>query len=59
MEKDNLTKRIVIAGDRIDFLDKQGTNITYVDTLGDKKAIEIDKVKITKTFKLVNPVPKF
>jgi hypothetical protein len=27
--------------------------------LGGAKAFEVDKVKISKTFKLVNPVPKF
>ena len=36
-----------------------GGNVAFVETLGAAKAFEVDKVKITKTFKLVNPVPKF
>lgn len=27
--------------------------------MGEKNAIEVDKLKITKQFKLANPVPKF
>jgi hypothetical protein len=52
----------MISGDRLDFLEhpqQPGANVAFFDTLGGEKAFEVDKVKITKTFKLVNPVPKF
>jgi len=58
----SLTKKVVISGDRLDFLEngqQPGGNVAFVDTLGGAKAFEVDKVKISKTFKLVNPVPKF
>jgi hypothetical protein len=58
----SLTKKVVISGDRLDFLEntqQPGGNVAFVDTLGGVKAFEVDKVKISKTFKLVNPVPKF
>ena len=58
----SLTKKVVISGDRLDFLEnvqRPGGNVAFVDTLGGAKAFEVDKVKISKTFKLVNPVPKF
>ncbi len=60
--EDTLNKKVVISGDRLDFLDhgqQPGGNIAFVETIGGAKAFEVDKVKITKTFKLVNPVPKF
>ncbi len=52
---------MVISGERLDFLDQAhpGSNVAFVETIGGKKAVEIDKVKISKQFKLVNPVPKF
>ena len=55
--KENTSKKVVFHGDSLDFLDNAGSNITFVDT--GKKAVEIDKIKISKQFKLVNPVPKF
>jgi hypothetical protein len=55
--KENLTKKLVLKGERLDFLENQGANISYIDS--EKKTVEIDKLKISKQFKLVNPVPKF
>jgi hypothetical protein len=43
----------------LDHGQQPGGNIAFVETIGGAKAFEVDKVKITKTFKLVNPVPKF
>lgn len=49
----------MLHGDSLDFLASDGQNITFVETASGKKAVEIDKLKISKQFKLVNPVPKF
>lgn len=57
--KESQTKKLVIGGDRLDFLETQGQNLNFVDTVGDKKTVDIDKLKISKQFKLLNPVPKF
>ena len=57
--KQNLTKTLTLNGDRLDFLDVSGKNLAIQNSESDKKAIEVDKLKISKTFKLVNPVPKF
>ena len=56
--EDSLSKKVVISGDRLDFLDHHpsGSNIKFVDTM---KPVEVDKLKVSKQFKLVNPVPKF
>jgi len=54
-----LTKSLKITNDRLDFLDNLGKNLVITNTMGDRKTIEVDKLKISKTFKLVNPVPKF
>ena len=58
-KKENLTKSLKITNDRLDFLDNLGKNLVITNTMGDRKTIEVDKLKISKTFKLVNPVPKF
>src|SRR5688572_16651026 len=57
--KHNVDKKLVISGDRLDFLETQAQNIQIKDTFGGKNPIELDKLKISKQFKLVNPVPKF
>ena len=59
--QESLSTKVLISGDHLDFLDKQpsGSNIQFVEPLGGGKAIEIEKLKISKQFKLVNPVPKF
>jgi hypothetical protein len=56
-QKENTTKTLAFNGERLDFLEVQGKNV--VSTVDDRQAIEVDKLKITKQFKLVNPVPKF
>jgi hypothetical protein len=58
-KKENLSKKLKITNDRLDFLENLGKNLVVSSTMGDRKAIEVDKLKISKTFKLVNPVPKF
>ena len=58
-QKENLSTKLAITGDRLDYLENNGNNLVITNTVGDKKAIEVDKLKISKTFKLVNPVPKF
>ena len=57
----SLTKKVVISGERLDFLEhpNPGSNVAFVESFGGKKVVEVDKVKISKQFKLVNPVPKF
>lgn len=40
-------------------MESHGKNLLLASTLGDRQTIEVDKLKISKTFKLVNPVPKF
>jgi hypothetical protein len=57
--KQNTTKKLVIKGDHLDFLEDGGKNIQMQSTFGDKKTFEVERAKISKTFKLVNPVPKF
>ncbi len=60
--KESLNKKVVISTDRLDFLDngsQPGSNVAFVETLNGRKAFEVEKVKISKTFKLVNPEPKF
>jgi len=58
-KKENLTRTLKITNERLDFLDNLGKNLVITNTMGDRKTIEVDKLKISKTFKLVNPVPKF
>ena len=55
--KQNLTKKLIIRGEFMDFLEHQ--NVSIVETVGSKKTIEVDKLKISKQFKFVNPIPKF
>jgi hypothetical protein len=57
----SLTKKVVISGERLDFLEhpNPGSNVAFLESFGRKKVVEVDKVKISKQFKLVNPVPKF
>lgn len=55
--KQNSNKKLVFDGDRLDFLDNEGANIKFVESAN--KEVEIDKMKISKQFKLVNPVPRF
>ncbi len=57
--KDNTSKKLTTKGDKFDFLDDGGQNIQIAETFGSKKPIEIEKAKINKQFKLLNPVPKF
>ena len=54
-------KKVVISGDRIDFLEQHpiGSNVQFIETMGGKKVVEVDKLKISKQFKLVNPAPQF
>lgn len=58
-QKINTSKKLKITDDKLDFLESAGKNLLITHTIGDKQAIEVDKLKISKTFKLVNPVPKF
>jgi hypothetical protein len=53
---ESLQNKFLISGNRLDFLETSATNLSFLET---DKSIEIDKLKISKTFKLVNPVPKF
>ena len=46
--KDNTSKKVVFAGDSLDFLENNGDNIKFVETTSGKKAVEIDKQKISK-----------
>lgn len=46
----SLTKKVVISGERLDFLDQanSGSNVAFVESFGGKKVVEIDKIKISK-----------
>jgi len=57
--KEGTNKKLNINGDKLDFLENQGQNIQFTDTFDGKSAVELDKLKISKNFKLVNPIPKF
>ena len=46
--KENSTKKVVFTGDSLDFLDNNGDNVKFVETASGKKAVEIDKLKISK-----------
>jgi hypothetical protein len=52
-------QRVLISGANLDFLEQGGSNVSFVEALGGGKVVEVDKLKISKQFKLVNPVPKF
>ncbi len=55
-----LTKTVLISSQNLDFLDQNptGSNVQFLDAIG-SKAIDVDKLKISKQFKLINPIPKF
>lgn len=46
-----------IEGERLDFLEQQGKNIKFQNIIQNEANIE--NIKISKHFKLVNPLPKF
>ena len=56
-----LTKSVLISGQNLDFLDQHpsGSNVQFLDAIGNSKVVDVDKLKISKQFKLVNPIPKF
>lgn len=58
---EGLTKSVLISGQNLDFLDQNptGSNVQFLDAIGNSKAVDVDKLKISKQFKLVNPIPKF
>jgi hypothetical protein len=55
------SKQLKIKGDRLDFLDSQGQHLLFVDkpTGQDLNGLDPENIKISKSFKLVNPLPKF
>ena len=57
--KTNLSKKLILSGEKFEILESQGRNLQFVEQFGGKKAVELDKMKLSKQFKLVNPVPKF
>lgn len=46
----SLTKKVVISGERLDFLDQAnpGSNVAFIESFGGKKVVEVDKIKISK-----------
>lgn len=60
--KESGSKRLIIKGASLDFLESHGDNIQFAESFGDKKgaaAVDLEKLKISKQFKLINPLPKF
>ena len=53
----SLHKKLIISGERLDFLEQPSTNIHIVET--SKAVVQVDKLKISKQFKLLNPTPLF
>lgn len=49
----------MLNGNRLDFLETQGVNTQISENFGGKKSVELEKLKINKQFKIVNPLPKF
>lgn len=47
-QKENTTKQMRITDDNLDFLEQDGKNLIITNAVGDKKAIEVDKLKISK-----------
>ena len=47
----------MFKGDRFDFLEQDGSNIDSQRLA--TKAVNVEKLKLSKQFTLVNPVPKF
>eukprot|EP00347_Sterkiella_histriomuscorum_P021997 403332041 len=58
-QKEHTHQKVRFTDDKLDVLEQGGKNLKIQNTIGDKKAIEVDKLKISKQFKLVNPIPKF
>lgn len=46
--KENLTKKLIFNGERLDFMETSGQNVQFVETVGSRKTVEVDKLKITK-----------
>ena len=57
--KSNTSKKLVLSGETFDLLENKGANIQFQEQFAGKKPVEIDKLKLSKQFKLINPVPKF
>jgi hypothetical protein len=56
-KEEHMRDKLVFKDNQFDFLEKEGKNI---DTIGmAQKVVDVEKLKLTKQFKLVNPVPKF
>ena len=56
--KESAGKKMVFSGAQdFDVLEREGTNVQVVG--GARKAVEVDKLKVSKQFKLINPVPRF
>lgn len=56
LPKLNQNTKLQITGD-LDILDQSVKNVRAIDT--GKPVVEVDKIKINKQFKLVDPLPKF
>ena len=56
LPKRNQNTKLQINGD-LDILSQQNSNVKIIDTK--QPVVQVDKIKINKQFKLVDPLPKF
>jgi len=56
-KEEHMQDRLQFTGTQFDFLDQEGRNIE-TKTMA-TKAVDVEKLKLSKVLKLVDPVPKF
>ena len=47
-QKEHTYQKVRFTDDKLDVLEQGGKNLKISNTIGDKKAIEVDKLKISK-----------
>lgn len=57
--KTNTSKKLILSGESFDILENKGASVQFQELFQGKKVVELDKMKLSKQFKLLNPVPKF
>jgi hypothetical protein len=57
--KNTANKKLIINGEKLDFLESAGQNLEFSSQAESHNGVDLEKVKLSKQFKLVNPLPKF